>query len=911
MTRLASRAAVSLLARLAMAPQRAFGREEVASLLWPEADAATARARLRQTLSTLKALLEPTPGATVIVADRRVLRLAPAALGCDVPAFEQACRRGDAAGARRLYGGELLPGFYDDWIVDERQRLQALADRLPDEPFAPTPAPAPAPTLASTPADPAAALRVPARTESPLPRYLSALFGAEALLASCRERVLAHRLVTLVGPGGVGKTRLAVELAQRLHGAAEPFDMVRFVPWVGCRSAAEAGERLALTLGVDDGGDTLGSVTRALAGRRALLVLDNAEQLEPEALALVATLAARLGGLHLLLTSRRALALDGEQELHLDPLPTPAPGAGPEQALASPAVQLFVARARATRADFHLHAGNVAALVELARVLDGLPLALELAAARVRTQPPARLLALLRQPDDTAPAARWALLARPGPRAADDVRHASMLAVVDWSWRLLAPTQAALLRLLAFAPAAVEVTLAEQAALHAGVCHHAADARVLFDALAAASLLRRAPGADDRLWWHTPEPVADVAREHGDVTPTAAGARAAWRHALLDWAAGLPPTVPLREVDETLPAVLGALRQALLDGACGDLLRLMLALTPAWAERSVPDGALEALRQALARAPAGDPAEADLAARAQALAAHLCATAGRRAEALAHATTAQHRWPEAPVAGTLARVQVARVLWRCGDDPDAAERLLDAAEAVLAPPAAAPGAYPACGSAAAAVMTLRATLANEHRRDPAAAALLYRAALDRLASDPRHSAHVHRGLRYNLAITDIYAGRAGEALPRLEALRTEAEAADDRHLLAQVLNARGSALDAQGRSADAELATRDALAEAWRTLETENVLYALWNLAPLALARGDRPGADRAARLMGFADAFWRRNFGGLSPSDRRDVAGTRRRCRQRLGRAAGQAVWDAGAGLSLAAAVALALAMD
>jgi tetratricopeptide (TPR) repeat protein len=396
-----------------------------------------------------------------------------------------------------------------------------------------------------------------------------------------------------------------------------------------------------------------------------------------------------------------------------------------------------------------------------------------------------------------------------------------------------------------------------------------------------------------------PEPVADVARAHADVPPAAAAARAAWRQVLLDWAGALPATVPLRELDETLPAVLGALRSALDDGAVAQVPQLLLALAPAWAERSLPAGGLQALRQALA----DEGVDGELAARAQALAAQLCAAAGRRAEALAHADAAARRWPADAAARAAAQVQVARVHWRCSGDAAAAAALLDEAEAAA-------GADPAVPrSVLAAALTLRATLANEHARDPAQAATLYRRALAAHEADPQGSAHARRGLRYNLAITDIYAGRAAAALPALDRLRDEAEAAHDRHLLAQVLNARGSALDALGRPAEALAATRAALAEAWATLETENALYALWNLAPLALARGDLPGAALAARLMGFAERFWRLNFGALSAADRRDAARTRRRCRQALGRAAGQRCWDEGAALDLAQAVALARA--
>ena len=134
LTRLHSRAAVLLLARLALRPGRDHGREELAALLWPEADGVTGLARLRQTLSTLRATLERrgglAPARPLLAADRRVLRLVPGALACDVWPFERACAAGDAAAAQRLYAGELLPGFADEWVVEERLRLQALADRF-------------------------------------------------------------------------------------------------------------------------------------------------------------------------------------------------------------------------------------------------------------------------------------------------------------------------------------------------------------------------------------------------------------------------------------------------------------------------------------------------------------------------------------------------------------------------------------------------------------------------------------------------------------------------------------------------------------------------------------------------------------------------------------------------------------
>ena len=99
-------------------------------LLWPDVPLDVGCNRLRQALSTLRSVLEPPDGAAVLLADRRGVRLVAGSLGCDVPVFNEALRRGDVAAAARVYGGDLLPGHYDEWVLDERRRLAALADGL-------------------------------------------------------------------------------------------------------------------------------------------------------------------------------------------------------------------------------------------------------------------------------------------------------------------------------------------------------------------------------------------------------------------------------------------------------------------------------------------------------------------------------------------------------------------------------------------------------------------------------------------------------------------------------------------------------------------------------------------------------------------------------------------------------------
>jgi DNA-binding SARP family transcriptional activator len=144
-TRLPSRAVTALLARLALAPERAHAREELIELLWPGVALAVGRNRLRQALSTLKGILEPAgrlPPQPVLQADRISVRVVPGSLGCDATRFERALRAGRFDAARALYRGELLPGYYDDWIDEERMRLGALHERLlttPETPADPRP----------------------------------------------------------------------------------------------------------------------------------------------------------------------------------------------------------------------------------------------------------------------------------------------------------------------------------------------------------------------------------------------------------------------------------------------------------------------------------------------------------------------------------------------------------------------------------------------------------------------------------------------------------------------------------------------------------------------------------------------------------------------------------------------------
>ena len=429
--RLPTRAATLLLARLAMAPRRQHPREELVELLWPGADNETGRNRLRQALSVLRSLLEPAPTASadasapagaapapVLLADRRAVWLADHAVACDVVAFELALSQGQTSEGLRLYQGELLPGHFDEWVLEQRAHLttraEALALRQPVLPAA-----------ARSPSAP------PPQPDAWLPRYLTRLIGFDAAGAALAAALAQHRLVVLRGPGGAGKTRLAVEvaraLAQRAQGQlghAMPtglaFDLVAFVPLASCNNRSQMLDTVLRTLQQNSAADTAAAtqlVASSLAGRRVLLLMDNFEQLVEAGRDDLARWLSELPELHLLVTSRRALGLDGEAEQVLDNLPLPQPGASLAEQAMNPAMALFVDRAQAARADFQLSPLNQGAVASLVLALHGLPLAIELAAARMRSLGVNELLTML-APSAAHPSGQaMTLLARSGPRA--------------------------------------------------------------------------------------------------------------------------------------------------------------------------------------------------------------------------------------------------------------------------------------------------------------------------------------------------------------------------------------------------------------------------------------------------------------------------------------------------------------
>lgn len=535
-SRFRTRRVALLLAHLALHQGRAYSRDEIGEILWPEKDPEVIRRNLRQALTSLRHALEPPslPPGSIVVGQQSRIQLSPELVKTDVAEFEaliEEARRKPVEerspllrSAFELYKGPLLPGYdEDDWIASERMRLedlfvftlrqliddarqrgqadeaiqylrraleiesfneewhialmrayvaagrpsaavkqfdelkQQLSVHLDCEPshaavrllhqarqaageVAESP-PFDSPVLPSTTADDAKAEPVePATTTVRLPVLINRFCGRQEEVEHTLDHVVKRqaRLTTLMGPAGTGKTRLSIEAGRRL--AATDAWNVWFVPLADLSSASMVYDAIldALKARRSTHHLPIDQLREALRGRENnLLILDNLEHLIEETAPLIQEILDRVPEVQLLVTSRQILRLSYEHQIEVPPLPVPE--GGPHihpmerdeltRMADYPSVQLFVDRCQAIRPDFQLTPHNARAIAAICAKLDGVPLAIELAAGLSGSFAPTQMVAHLQKRLTDLTSRRRDL----------PERHRSLRAAIDYSYDTLSP----------------------------------------------------------------------------------------------------------------------------------------------------------------------------------------------------------------------------------------------------------------------------------------------------------------------------------------------------------------------------------------------------------------------------------------------------------------------------------------
>jgi excisionase family DNA binding protein len=353
-------------------------------------------------------------------------RAAASALGVHERTIRRAIARGELTAVKQGLAFQITPEALQRYQVRAASRMgrhtASVASRL-GAPTRPVPIPLPRP----------AALRL-----SSLPVPLTGFIGRDNEIEAVANLLQEEgvRLVTLTGPGGVGKTRLALRVAEDLANAFA--DGIVFVELAPVRDPALVLPAIATTIGLSDidHRPLHDSLIRALSARDLLLILDNCEQVLAAA-PTIADVLSHCPHVRVLASSRAPLGITGERLWPVAPLPVPAAShPGPDF---GPAVALFVERTHAVSPEFRLTAANAAPVVQICRHLEGLPLALELAGARMRLLSPAALMARLDQ--------RLSWLTE--GTCDTPARLRSLESAIAWSYDLLAPIERALFRRLA------------------------------------------------------------------------------------------------------------------------------------------------------------------------------------------------------------------------------------------------------------------------------------------------------------------------------------------------------------------------------------------------------------------------------------------------------------------------------
>lgn len=287
---------------------------------------------------------------------------------------------------------------------------------------------------------------------------LTSYVGEDDDIATVAGLAIKHRLVTLTGAGGSGKTRLATETARTM--LAELPDGAWLIELASVRAGGDLAQAALAAIGLRDqgvlgggrGGESMDQLIAAVRERAILLILDNCEHMIEAAAEFADRLLGECRRLRILATSREPLGITGEVLWQVEPLPLPAKGADPAEIGSSPAVRLLRDRADRVRKDIGSDAHTLTVMAGICRALDGMPLAIELAAARLRTM---SIDQLARRLDD-----RFRLLTS-GSRTALP-RHKTLRAVVDWSWDLLTEAERSVLRRLSVFSGGASLEAAER-----------------------------------------------------------------------------------------------------------------------------------------------------------------------------------------------------------------------------------------------------------------------------------------------------------------------------------------------------------------------------------------------------------------------------------------------------------------
>jgi predicted ATPase/DNA-binding CsgD family transcriptional regulator len=320
-----------------------------------------------------------------------------------------------------------------------------------------------------------------ARSAGGLRGELTEFVGRRAELAQVRDALAGARLVTLTGPGGIGKTRLALQV---VTGAGRAFrDGVRLAELAGLRDPGLLVGEVARSLGLSDKSArwALASLADYLQGRQVLLVLDGCEHLADACAVMADALLRGCPGLRIIATSRHVLGVAGEVTIAVPPMTVPAmddPNE-PGELLRFEAVRLFAERAAAVLPGFTVDAGNGAAVAGVCRALDGIPLAVELAAVRLRSLSPGQILSRLDS--------RFQLLSGGSP--AGQPQHRTLQAALEWSYELLADEEQAMWRRVSVFAGSFDLDAAEAVCAVGRV--DAGEIADLIDALVAKSILLR------------------------------------------------------------------------------------------------------------------------------------------------------------------------------------------------------------------------------------------------------------------------------------------------------------------------------------------------------------------------------------------------------------------------------------